>query len=221
MIARFIKFLIGLLLVPVVIGVSVTLYENLSLITQLDNYQLHFLLGAVSYTIIHLVFYKPTYLYILGHELIHVFSTWVCGGKVSSFHISSRGGSVSTTKSNFFIDLSPYFVPVYTIAISAIWFLASRFWDLASYRGHFIFLVGFSLTFHLVLTVEFLKIRQPDILKAGYLFSIALIYIANVAIIVAVLSALFFNLSFVEFLKSSSALSLNIYKSAFGQLFLH
>ena len=103
MIARFIKFLIGLLLVPVVIGVSVALYKNLSLITQLDNYQLHFLLGAISYTIIHLVFYKPTYLYILGHELIHVFSTWICGGRVGSFHISSRGGSVSTTKSNFFI----------------------------------------------------------------------------------------------------------------------
>ena len=65
----------------------------------------------------HILVFKLTYLYTLGHEAIHVIATWLCGGHVTSFSVSKWGGNVSTSKTNFFIELSPYFVPIYTVGL--------------------------------------------------------------------------------------------------------
>jgi len=215
-----VKFLVGALLLPVCLATSIVLYSQLGSIQHLSRNQVFFLLGVGAYIVIHLLFYQPTTIYVFGHELTHALCTWVSGGRVRSFHASWKGGKVTTTKSNAFISLAPYFFPIYTAFLSCGYFAISLFSDLSKYTPHFIFLIGLSWSFHIVLTVHFIKMRQPDILKAGTLFSIALIYILNVTILALILSLLFPEVTFGDFFRSSYWQTAKIYTSIFTKLSL-
>jgi hypothetical protein len=214
-----IRFVFALVLIPLVIGVSRSFYRQLGAIKGLSEAQSLFLLGVGSYLLIHAIFYKPIYLYVLGHELTHALSSLLCGGKIKSIHVSSQGGRVSTTKTNLITILSPYFIPIYTIMVFLIYFGLSLFTDIQKYSSLFIFLVGFTLAFHIVLTIDFLKKNQPDILKSGRLFSLFLIYIVNVSVVVFVLGFVFPEVTFPSFFKTTSLFSKEIYLSLFNQLF--
>lgn len=219
MVKRILRAFLGLLFLPIVVASSQTFRFQLSAIGKLSKNQLYFFVGIGAYIILHLIFYKPAYLYVLGHELVHAFSTWICGGEVKSFRVSSTGGSVSTTKSNLFILLAPYFFPVYTIGLSLVYFIGSFFRDLTLYLPFFLFLIGFSLTFHLILTADSLRTKQTDTLKTGYFFSISLVYIVNLTVVAFILSLLSPNISFSVFLTSTLSRSKDIYLAIFKQLF--
>lgn len=221
MLARIIKFFIGITIIPLAIGASMAFLKMLSGIdyaAQFSNSQL-FLWGVAGYTGMHIFLFKPQYLYTVGHEVVHVLSTVVCGGRVKSFRITKDGGQVAVTKNNFFISLSPYLVPFYTLIIAGIYFTASLFYDISSLSSYFIFLVGFTMSFHIVSTVEVLRLEQPDILRTGYLFSMTLIYVTNVVLIATVVSLLFPELSVEAFFQNSFAIAKDIYVRALNQLF--
>ena len=154
MIKRIATISLGIILFSIAIGASIALYEQVGNIHNLSQNQLYFLLGAGAYLVLHLVFWRPVYLYILGHELIHAISTWICGGKVKSIKVTSKGGTLWTTKSNFFISLSPYFFPIYTVLLSLLYFIISLFHNIDHYIPFFIASIGFSLAFHIVLTID-------------------------------------------------------------------
>lgn len=211
-----VRFLFALLLfLPVAGAVSIVLYKQLGLIQDLSKNQLYFVFGAGACLIIYRL-YRPLYPYIVGHELTHALCTWLCGGRVKSFRASLKGGEVVTTKSNFFISLAPYFFPIYTILLAGAFFGASFFFDLSIYIPWFIFLVAFSWAFHVLSTIYFIKMRQPDILKTGVLFSLSLVYIVNVAILAVILSLLFKEVTFGNFLESSHHKTMGIYSSILG-----
>lgn len=220
MITRFLRFILGILLLPFSIGVSAALYGQLGNVHALSNYQLFFLYGIGTYIVIHLVFYRPVFPYVFGHELMHAISTWVSGGKVKSFKATSKGGEVKATKSNSFISLSPYFFPIYTIFVALAYSLSSLFFDVSRYVLIFIFLVGFSLAFHLIITIDFLKTKQPDLVKTGYLLSLTLIYIVNLSLLALILSLIFPDVSFVNFIQGSVQRALNIYAAVVKQFFM-
>jgi len=122
MFTKTIKTLIGLFLVPIAIGTAKAFYTEVSDISLLSGI-LHVLeRGILAYFVIHIFIFRPIYIYVLGHEVVHVLATWICGGQIVSFNVSPKGGSVVTSKTNFFIELSPYFVPIYTILIGIIYF---------------------------------------------------------------------------------------------------
>jgi len=215
------RLLLGLTLLPVCIAVSLSLYGQLSQIRSLSyEAQKFFLMGAVAYLAFHALFFKPAYIYVVGHELMHVVAAWISGGRVTSFRVSGQGGSVGTTKSNIFIALAPYFMPFYTVIIALLFFTLSIFTNTKPLLSPFLFLVGFTLAFHIVLTVDFLKIRQTDLLHAGYFFSICLIYIINVIVIALIFSLLFRDVSFTGFITAVGIRTKDIYMGIFRQLFL-
>lgn len=220
MITRFLRFILGILLIPFTVGVSVSLYQQLGNVHTVNNYQLFFLYGVGSYIILHLVFYRPVFPYVFGHELMHAVSTWISGGKVKSFKASAKGGEVKTTKFNSFISLSPYCFPLYTVFVALAYSISSLFFDVGGYVLIFIFLVGFTLAFHLVITVDFLKTKQPDLVKTGYILSLTLIYVVNLSILALILSLIFPDISFLEFIQSSFESALNIYSAAVKQFFM-
>ena len=220
MITRFLRFILGILLLPFTLGVSIALYQQLGVVRSLNNHQLFFLYGVGTYIVIHLVFYRPVFPYVFAHELIHALSTWISGGKVKSFKATAKGGEVKTTKTNSFISLSPYCFPIYTIFLAAVYSISSLFFDVGRYVLIFIFLVGFTLIFHLVITIDFLKTKQPDLIKTGYILSLNLIYIANIFILALILSLIFPDTSFVNFIHSSVQKTNSIYSAIFRQFFL-
>lgn len=220
MLKRILQLLLGIISLPVCIAASFALYEQLNQIKTLSYDERYFLLGIVAYLIVHTVFFKPTYIYILGHELMHALATWISGGKVSSFKVSSQGGKVTTNKSNIFIALAPYFFPLYTIVVALIFF-GMRFIAEASLPySVFFFLVGFTFSFHIILTIDFLKIKQTDFLHSGYLFSVCLIYIVNIVIIGTIFSLLFDEIVFLEFIQSIYLKTKDTCIVVYRQLFL-
>jgi hypothetical protein len=220
MAARISKFLIGVLAIPVVIGVTLAFFGSLANIGA-ERYagSRVFLYGVVSYVLVHLFLHKFEYVYTFGHEVTHVLATWLCGGSVKSFNVSKKGGAVETTKSNFFIALSPYFVPTYTLILSALYFVIPLFVKIRGLNTVYCYLGGFTLALHLVFTAEVLKIKQPDLVKTGYVFSLALVYIVNILLVAFIMSLLFKDVSFVNFFGNTYTTSKNIYVRIFRQLF--
>jgi hypothetical protein len=202
---------------PEAMAVTVAFYNNFALIKELGSSLNFFFIGIASYVILHILFYKPTYLYVLGHETVHAGVAWLFGGRIKSFRVSEKGGSVGTDKSNIVIDLSPYFVPIYAIAITLVYFLIASSYRINS--ATFVFLIGFALAFHIISTIEIFKIRQPDIVKTGYFFSIVLIYILNIVTIALIFGLLFSSFSARKFFIDSWSASKNIYAALIRQLF--
>ncbi|MDD5504578.1 MAG: M50 family metallopeptidase [Candidatus Omnitrophica bacterium] len=221
MLTRILKISLGVLALPVCFGVSLSLYRHVATLSIFSLYQQkYFLFGIIAYFVFHALVIKPLYPFVLSHELTHAIAALLTGAKVRSIQISSKGGSVSVSKNNVFIALSPYFVPLYTIIIILLWFAAERVLGSGPYQGWFLFAAGFTLAFHIVLTVDFLKTRQTDLQYAGYPLSACLIYIINLVVVGFVLSFLFQGLVFSNFLKDSYMISADAYKEIFKQLFL-
>lgn len=128
------------------------------------------------------------YLYVLGHELTHAIFVKLCLGRVTDIHVSLDGGYITTNKTNLVIALSPYFVPFWSVVITAIYAIA-RFgfhiadsWDLAFYG-----LMGASWTFHFVWTVWMIPRDQPDLRQNGTFLSLVIIYLANLLVLASLL----------------------------------
>ena len=214
------RLAIGVISLPVIIPASKAFYTQLSNIAFMDSKNpLWFLYGAASYIIMHLFFFKPHFFYNLGHEGVHVLSTWLSFGKAKNLKVSDRGGSVQTTKSNFFISLSPYFIPIYTIIISLTYFFIAKFTDAAVYLPYFIFFIGFTFAMHIVMTAEALRVMQPDLIKTGYLFSLSLIYVLNVFLAGFIISLIFAGFSFVDMAGQFCLETKELYILIFRQLF--
>lgn len=210
----------GVILLPLAITVSKTFYYQLAGISIFDSRnQVYFLWGVASYVVIYIFFFKLNFIYNFGHEATHVISTWLSFGKAKNMKVSGKGGSVQTTKSNFFINISPYFIPIYTICLCLCYLIISKFAEIAAYAPYFIFLIGFTLAMHIVLTVDALKVSQPDLIKTGYLFSLSLIYVINIIAVAFVISLIFKGFSFMDFFMQFYLETKEVYILIFRQLF--
>lgn len=217
---KILQFSIGIIAVPLVIPATHAFFNEVSNISFLgESEQPYFLWGIAAYVILHLFFFKPRYVYNLGHECMHVLASWLSFGRAGNMKVSGEGGSVETTKSNFFISLSPYFVPLYTILAALAYFGLSKITEITNYTPHFIFAIGFTLAMHIVLTVEALKVAQPDLLKTGYLFSLAVIYVLNIAITAFIISLVFTGFSFTEMVLQFCVETKALYITIFNQMF--
>jgi hypothetical protein len=141
------------------------------------------LAGAVSWIIIFIFIPEPRWMYVLGHELTHALWSFPFGGKLKKIKVSSRGGHVAITKSNFLVSLAPYFFPSYVVLIVIIFSIGNFFWNWTPYVSYFYFLIGIAYSFHITLTLKILKIRQPDIIGEGYIFSAVIIFLGNIIVL--------------------------------------
>lgn len=212
MLSKLFKTLLGVLLLPLAIGAAQAFYVQMSNISLFSGILRVIERGVLAYFALHLMVIRPVYLYVLGHECVHVLATWICGGHVVSFNVSPSGGNVVTSKTNFFIELSPYFVPLYTIFIGAAYVAARSMGMRIPHMSFiFLFLVGFSLAFHFVMTSEALRLKQPDIARSGLLFSFVIIFVGNLLVIMAVFSPLF-DMSFTRFIRDTGINAVEIYR---------
>ncbi len=221
MLKKAIHIILAILFLPICFSVGFILYEEIGSINRLSSAQLYFFYGCIFYLIFHILVFKPERIYIFGHEMMHAIATILSGGKVSSFNVSKAGGSIRTNKSNVFISLAPYLFPFYTILTGIVYFILAHFKkDVLIFSKPFLFVVGFTLTFHIVLTVDFLKIKQTDLLGTGYIFSIELICFVNLLIIAFIFSLLFKEIEFGRFFSSAFVQSKQCYVDIFRHLFL-
>ena len=64
-----------------------------------------------------------------------------------------------------------------------------------------------------------MKIRQPDIVKSGYLFSIIMVYVLNIVVISVMFGLLFPGFSIKKFFVETLAVSKTAYIAIVKQLF--
>lgn len=188
---KWVKFLLGILLLPVCLATAQALWRLLFASVSADRVWLPMLAGAACWVVIFLLLPKPMWVYVFGHELTHVVWTWIFGGQVKRFKAASDGGHVVTTKSNFVIALAPYFFPLYALLVVAVFFIGDLFWDWRrGYLTWFHLLLGAAYAFHVTLTWEILKTRQSDITSQGRLFSAAVIFLGNALVLIVAIPLL-------------------------------
>lgn len=132
------------------------------------------LFGAAAYLGIHLFLRKPERVYLWGHEFSHLIVAKLFFREIHQFQISSRtGGKVVMDRTNVMIDLAPYTVPLYCLAAAA---SAQVFRHLSPWVPDLYLVVASSLfTMHLLFSAEGFLHAQPDLMRSGLLFSVAVI----------------------------------------------
>lgn len=179
------KMIIAVLLLPVCAGAALALYRLFQATGNADLVWVPVLGGAACWWVVFLMLPKPMRIYVFGHELTHALWTLACGGKIVKFNAASSGGHVVVTKNNFLIALAPYFFPLYVVAVVLLFTAGNCLWNWQPYAVWFQLLVGAAYAFHITLTWHILQTRQTDITSQGYLFSGVVIFLGNIAVLLA------------------------------------
>jgi hypothetical protein len=177
------KFIIAILLLPVCVGAATALWHVLRASYGADTVWVPFLAGVACWMVIFLMLPKPMWIYVFGHELTHALWTWLFGGKVRKMRVTSNGGHVIISKTNFVIVLAPYFFPLYAAIVVVTFAIGRWVWDWRVYLVWFHLLVGAAYAFHVTLTWHALKTQQTDITSQGYLFSAVIIFLGNAGVL--------------------------------------
>ena len=180
---KWVKLILGILLLPVCLGTAVAVWTALSHAGSATQVLMPLLAGAACWVVVFLLLPKPMWVYVFGHELTHAVWTWAFGGSVKAFKARSSGGHVITTKTNFMIALAPYFFPLYAVVVVVVFLIGELIGNWRIYRPWFHLLLGAAYAFHVTLTLEILKTRQSDITSQGWLFSAVIIFLGNALVL--------------------------------------
>ena len=191
--AKFWKFLLALILLPLT---CLVIWQDLRILLGVLEHlsaAISFVLGGVLYSVVHYKFYDFSRSYVFIHEMTHAVAAILCGVRIKDIRVGAQSGYVKMTRTNTFIALAPYFVPGYVIIVDILYLLFSLFMDVTAYRQVVLFLVGFFMAFHFIQTFHTLwEAEQPDLqLAGGKFFSCVTIVLANMLVLAAVLKILF------------------------------
>ena len=142
-----------------------------------------FSLGAVLWLIAFFGLPRPIVLYVFGHELTHALWVWLMGGRVSRFQVGREGGHILTDKNNFWIALAPYFFPLYSILVIALYGVLSLFVNVQPYGRLLYALIGVTWAFHFTFTCWMIPKNQTDLSDHGTFFSLVVIYLINLLLL--------------------------------------
>ncbi len=199
MAVKLLKFVIALGLAPLVAGEIWTLIDLARAAIPVgqwpDAWFVSFGAGFVTWLLVFVFLPRTMWLYVLGHEFTHALAAMLAGGKVSAFKVSAKGGHVMTDRVNWWITLSPYFVPIYALIWMALWLSVDFYYPLKAYQPILYFGLGLFWCFHLTFTFSMLRIEQTDISSQGYLFSGVVIVLINLLIVLFLLSLLAHDLT--------------------------
>lgn len=199
---RWVKFVVGIFLLAPAWVLTQTFFTAFARATVREAFWAteefwFFSLGAAVWLVIFFGFPRPVFscpawmrpqwFYVFGHELTHAIWVWLHGGKVHRFHVSTSGGHIVTDKTNTWIALAPYFFPIYSLVVIAIYGEASLLCDMTPYREWLYAGVGFTWAFHFSFTCWMIPKGQPDLTYGGTFFSLVLIYLLNLVLLAALL----------------------------------
>ena len=188
-------FFLTFIVIVLAISATVQMIKLIRGLSVAGPSEISFLAGFIIYLLVHFLFYKPVFAHVMAHELTHMLWAAIFGGKTQSLHVSSTGGKVMISKSNFMISLAPYFFPLYAMATTLIFYIAQD-----KYRVFVAFFVGVSLSFHIALTLFSLTTEQSDLKQdSNLVFSLAFVYLMNIIVIVLILTVVTKEITFRDF----------------------
>jgi len=196
---KFLKFIIALLLMPLVAGEIWTLIDLARRAVPTGQWSqtwfLAFGAGFLTWFLIYFLLPRTMWLYVLGHEFTHALAAMMAGGKISSFQVSAKGGHVVTDRVNWWITLSPYFIPLYALIWMALWISVDFWHPLKPYQPILYFGLGVFWCFHLTFTTSMIRLGQTDLSSQGLIFSIVVILLTNLVFFLFLFSLLAHDLA--------------------------
>jgi len=195
---RWLNNVIALFLLPPAWVLTKALFTSFAHVNKHHSFWLteefwFFSLGAILWTFAFAgslwVYGEPRLLrvYVFGHELTHAIMAKAMGGKVFDFKATRNGGYVVTDKTNFWIALAPYFWPLYSILVIAIYGATSVFYNLGDYTASLFALLGVTWSFHFSFTLWMIPKGQTDLTAHGTFFSLVVIYLLNLILLCSLL----------------------------------
>jgi len=148
---RVVKGIFFLAFVIAGIGYSEALWHVLDHPRQVwfSGTYLYIIIGFAIYLPFHFLFHRLIVLHVFGHEITHVLWSMLFGGKMHEIYVSrEEGGYAKYSRGNFLVTLAPLFFPA----------LRDILHDSASdrcgpVRAYIDGLLGFSISFHIMLTL--------------------------------------------------------------------
>ena len=180
---KWVKFILGLLLLPGCAAVTMSLGRVVRAAGGADTVWVPLLAGLACWLVVFLLLPRPMWLYVFGHEWTHALWTWLFGGHVKQMKISASGGHVLVSKNNFLIVLAPYFFPFYAALVVFVFGVGNLIWDWHAQRVWFHLALGAAYAFHVTLTWQVLQTQQSDITSQGWLFSGVIIFLGNAGLL--------------------------------------
>jgi len=188
---RWVKFVVGLFLLPPAWILTATFFSAFTRATVHEHFWAteefwFFGLGLVLWLVAFLGLPRPLWIYVFGHELTHALWVLLHGGKVSAFKITPQGGHILTDRINTWIALAPYFFPIYSLLVIALYGVAGLIWspaELAPFRPLLYMLIGATWAFHITFTVWMIPRGQTDLTYGGNFYSLVIIYLLNLAVL--------------------------------------
>jgi hypothetical protein len=185
---RWVKFVIGLFLLPLCLVLTQTFFTAFARATVTQRLWAgeefwFFSLGALLWLIAFFGLPRPILLYVFGHELTHALWVWLMGGRVSRFRVSRDGGHILTSRTNFWIALAPYFFPLYSILAIALYGMGGLFVDVQPYGRLLYGVIGGTWAFHFSFTCWMIPKNQTDLTDQGTFFSLVVIYLMNLLLL--------------------------------------
>ncbi|MEO5717075.1 MAG: hypothetical protein ABIR29_00710 [Chthoniobacterales bacterium] len=185
---KWVKFIVALFLLPLCALLSQTFFTSFARATVAERLWAgeefwFFSLGAILWLIAFFGLPRPLLIYVFGHELTHALWVWMMGGRVSRFKVGREGGHILTDKNNFLIALAPYFFPLYSILVIALYGALSLFFNLQPFGQLLYALVGMTWAFHLTFTCWMIPKNQSDLSDNGTIFSLVFIYLTNLILL--------------------------------------
>ena len=188
--ARFLRFLCALAALPFAWALALVFVDAFRLMPMSGDAlfppgALCLAAGFALFLVLWICRAAPLRLYVLGHELTHALCGLCFGAIPTNLRVSLKGGSVTLTKSNVWITLSPYFFPFWTAVVGLVALIVRCFVSPLPFTGAWLFVVGFTLGLHVCFTLRAILQEQPDLQEYGYVFSYVLIWVFNIAGVIA------------------------------------
>jgi len=131
--------------------------------------------------------------YVWVHEYTHAIWTWLSNGRVSELKVYRDHGHILTNKPTVLVTLAPYFYPLPCVVLLTLFLVVRPFyviedappvlWGLLLPIQIFLLFLGVCWSFHCTFTVWMIRRGQSDLKMHGNLFSLVLIYIANLVLL--------------------------------------
>jgi hypothetical protein len=142
-----------------------------------------FSLGAVLWLIAFFGLPRPLLIYVFGHELTHALWVLLMGGRVSKFRVGRDGGHIITDKNNFWIALTPYFFPLYSLLAILVYGGLSFLLNVQPYGRLLYGIIGATWAFHFTFTCWMIPKNQTDLTAHGTFFSLVVIFLMNLLLL--------------------------------------
>ena len=193
---NFIRFLVAVLLSPLVYGCVVSFYKHLG--TYPSVYEDFFRWGQVAFIFTFLFIYQFWGVYEAGQKAMTQIFKFLTP----------------------FERMISYLLPFYIVIIFAAFYVTTTFFATNRYDPYFMFFAGFALTMHVLLSAQDMQDQEKTSIKPAYLFNMSGVFILNVFLMVLLLDLILGKFTFPKFAEGMLLVTRYVYVMIFNRIYL-